>query len=80
MWAGPAFGIASAQDQDQARAAVQAGEVRSLHEVLVEVRRMVPGEVLDAQLKSGPGGELLYQIRVLTPNGEVKDVVVDAGR
>jgi uncharacterized membrane protein YkoI len=41
---------------------------------------MVPGEVLDAQLKTGPGGKPLYQIRVLTPNGEVKDVVVDAGR
>jgi uncharacterized membrane protein YkoI len=74
----PSFRVAAAQDQDQARAAVQSGAVRPLQDVLVEVRRKVPGEVLDAHLKTNANGQPVYEIRILSPDGKVVDVTVSA--
>src|SRR5262245_12439059 len=63
-------------DQDRAREAVQSGQVRPLKQILKSVRKQYKGEVLDAQLHDF-GGQWVYQIRMLTKDGQVLDIAVD---
>ena len=62
---------------DRARAAVANGEVRPLREVLALIQRRSGAEVLDVDLHETPRG-WIYAMRVLTPNGRVRDVYFDA--
>ena len=64
-------------DQERARAAVQAGEVLPLPEILRGLRGQIPGRVLDAEMDEVEPGQWLYFIKMLTPEGNVLDVVVD---
>lgn len=73
--AGPAL---AASDQDNARRAVQSGEVRPLGEILSKVRRSYPGRVLDAGIGRS-GGRWIYDLRILGSGGRVTDLRVDAG-
>ena len=63
-------------DQDRAREAVQSGQVRPLNQILKSVRKQYKGEVLDAQLYDF-GGQWVYQVRLLTKDGQVLDIAVD---
>jgi uncharacterized membrane protein YkoI len=67
---------AADNDQDRAREAVQSGQVRPLNQILKSVRRQYKGEVLDAQLFDF-GGQWVYQVRLLTKDGQVLDIAVD---
>ena len=68
---------ASAADQDRARDAVQAGQVRPLAAILPQVRNRFPGRMLDATLVQRGGGSF-YVLKILGPNGQVSEVTVDA--
>jgi uncharacterized membrane protein YkoI len=64
--------------QERARAAVEAGEIRSLQDILERVRRQFDGRVLDAELDESGRDRWVYQIKILTGDGEVLALAVDA--
>jgi len=64
-------------DQDEARQAVDAGNIRPLAEILNIVRGKLPGEIVRTKLEQK--GELwLYEFRVVNRKGQLFDVHVDA--
>lgn len=68
---------ASARDHDEARAAVEAGEIRPLAEILAIVRDKLPGEVARVKLER-KDGRWLYEFRVVGSKGRLFEVYVDA--
>lgn len=65
------------RDHERARAALEAGQIRPLSEILAGVERQFHGRVIEAELETGDG-QWLYAIKILPPNGEVFTVVLDA--
>lgn len=64
-------------DHDRARRALQAGEAMPLDQILVNVAKQHPGQVLEVELESRPRG-LLYEIKILSAQGTVTKLKVDA--
>lgn len=73
--AGSAF--ADDSDHDVARRALSEGKTRPLAEVMAQVQSRVPGEIIKVELASAKG-TYIYEFKVLTATGEVKEVEVDA--
>ncbi len=65
------------EDHDRARQAVQAGEVLPLPVVLERLQREVPGQVLEVELEQ-ERGTWMYEIKLLTPAGQLTKVKLDA--
>ena len=65
------------EDHDRARAAVQAGEVLPLPELLARVQRSQPGRVLDVELER-EDGRWLYELKLLRADGQRLKLLVDA--
>lgn len=65
-------------EQERARAAVKAGEIRSLQEILAQLRGRVEGRVLDADLEGSGRDRWTYRIKLLTADGRVVALAVDA--
>jgi uncharacterized membrane protein YkoI len=65
------------RDQDLARQALQQGEVLPIARILELVAQHLPGDVIEVQLDENRG-RLEYEIRVLTPSGRVRELVLDA--
>lgn len=61
----------------RARDAVQRGEIRPLEEVTARVQQRFPGRLLDAHLEQ-EGGRWVYYLKMLTHDGRVLNVAVDA--
>lgn len=78
-----AVGVAGAQtsDQERARAAMEAGEIMPLHDILAKVEKQFSGRVLDAKLTDLAAGlhGWIYAITFLTPQDNVLVLKVDAG-
>ena len=70
--------IGQAQVHDGARTAVEAGEARPLGDLLEGLSGRFPGRLLDAQLVQGIGAPLVYALRILGDDGQVRIVSVDA--
>ncbi|MGY4830791.1 PepSY domain-containing protein [Sphaerotilaceae bacterium SBD11-9] len=64
-------------DQDRARAAVQAGQVLPLKTVLERLERSHPGQVLEVELEQ-EDGRWVYEIRLLQPGGRLIKLELDA--
>ena len=64
-------------DHEQARQAVQAGQVLPLPAVLERLQREVPGQVLEVELEQKQSG-WIYEIKLLTPAGQLTKVLLDA--
>ena len=64
-------------DREQVRAATESGKIKPLSDVLVVVRKEVPGKVLDVQVDD-EGSPWLYRIKVRGKKGNVKLVTVNA--
>lgn len=64
-------------DQERARAALQAGKARPLGEVLALVARDYPGQVLEVDLEDHHE-RLIYEIKLLRPDGAITKLKVDA--
>jgi uncharacterized membrane protein YkoI len=73
----PAPSNREAPGQRRARDAVKRGEIRSLEEVTSVVQRRYPGRLLDVQLQDNRGRPV-YQLKMLTRDGRVLNVAVDA--
>jgi hypothetical protein len=65
-------------DAEQARELVKHGIIHPLREILQEVRRDAPGDVVGVDL-SRQGSRWIYDLKVLTPAGKRVDIAVDAG-
>jgi len=73
--AGP---VVAQSDQQRARDAMQAGRIRPLQEILVQVHRRFPGRILNAWLEEGRAGLWIYRLKLLDFQGNIVGVVVDA--
>ena len=65
------------RDQDIARQALQRGEVLPIARILELVAQHQRGDVIEVQLDERRG-RLEYEIRILTPQGRVRELVLDA--
>ena len=66
-----------ARDHDEARRAVEAGEIRPLAEILNAVRAKLPGEVVGVKLER-EGAAWMYEFRVVDEKGRLFEIHVDA--
>ena len=88
--AAPAFGILLAlalpattlardrDDQAEALALLQRGEIMPLGAVLPIVQQNVPGDVIEVELDHDDDHGWEYEIKVLTANGRVREVKLNA--
>jgi len=77
--AGAAFGDDS--DHERARAALQAGEIQPLKDIVGSVESHCGGRVIEVELEERSlGGQQiwLYELRMLTPKGDVLGLDVNA--
>jgi len=74
--------VADDGDQDRARAALLRGEVEPLHKALSAVEKRLKGDVIEVELEEentfGTGPTLIYEIKVLTSEGQVVKLKVHA--
>ena len=68
---------AFARDHDDARRAVEAGEIRPLAEILATIKEKLPGEVVGVKLER-EGGAWAYELRVVGDKGRLLEIHVDA--
>lgn len=73
----PVGAVTERRDHERARAALEAGEIRPLSELLTEVERRFRGRVIEADLDRDDG-QWLYELKILPPNGRVFIVELDA--
>lgn len=69
----PAF----ARDHDDARRAVEAGEIRPLADILSAVKGKLPGDVVGVKLER-EAGAWMYELRVVDGKGRLFEIHVDA--
>jgi uncharacterized membrane protein YkoI len=77
-----AFAIAAgapalARDHDDARHAVERGDIRPLAEILTAVRGKLPGDVVRVEIEQR-NGHWRYEFRTIDAQGRLFDVLVDA--
>lgn len=65
------------RDHERARAALEAGQIRPLTDILADVERRYRGRVIEADLEHDDG-QWLYELKILPPNGRVFIVELDA--
>ncbi|MBP1095996.1 MULTISPECIES: PepSY domain-containing protein [Bradyrhizobium] len=66
-----------ARDHDDARRAVEAGEIRPLADILNVVRGKLPGDVVGVKLER-EAGVWMYELRVVDDKGRLFEIHVDA--
>jgi uncharacterized membrane protein YkoI len=66
------------KDHDRARRAFQGGEIRSLSEILAELKPELGGEVIEVELERRRGGGYRYKFKILPSSGRMWEVHVDA--
>jgi uncharacterized membrane protein YkoI len=78
---GMSTGLADKQDKkkehEMVREALQRGEVLPLVKILAIANQQVPGDVIEVELEQEKVG-LIYEIKILTGNGRVREVKIDA--
>jgi uncharacterized membrane protein YkoI len=62
---------------EEVRRAVEAGEIRSLADILAAVRGKLPGEIAGVEIEH-ERGRWLYEFRVVDGKGRLYEVYVDA--
>jgi hypothetical protein len=65
------------RDHERARAALEAGQIRPLSDLLAEVERRFRGRVIEADLERDDT-QWLYELKILPPNGRLFTVELDA--
>ncbi len=66
------------RDSEFARGALQRGEVLPIGSLLSLASQYLPGDVVELRLEPRRSGDLFYRIKVLTPSGQIRDLVLDA--
>lgn len=62
---------------DAVRRAVEAGEIRSLADIIADVRDKLPGEIAGVEIER-KNGRWLYEFRVIDARGRLFEVYIDA--
>jgi uncharacterized membrane protein YkoI len=71
--------FAAEREHDAIREALRRGEVLSLQKILTIAEQHVPGEIVEIELEdSQHAGTLIYEIKVLTDTGRVREIKIDA--
>ena len=70
-------GDKKAKEHDQIRGALQRGEVLPLSKILAIAAQRVPGDVVEVELED-EDRVLVYEIKILTEGGRVREVKIDA--
>lgn len=87
LLAAPVDARADGDDQERARKAMLSGDVRPLTELLVHIESMYAGDVIEVELEADDDGAwlgakgdpiLLYEIKLLTPQGNLVKLEFDA--
>lgn len=65
------------REQDVIREALQRGEVLPLAKILAIAQQQVPGDIIEVELETERSA-LIYEIKVLTQSGRVREVKIDA--
>ncbi|MBR0679808.1 PepSY domain-containing protein [Roseomonas eburnea] len=65
------------RDHERARAALAAGEIRPLADLLAEVERRYVGTVIETELDRD-NGRWVYEFKLLPPSGRVFEIKLDA--
>lgn len=65
------------RDHERARAALLAGEIRPLADLLAEVERRYDGRVIATELERDDG-RWIYEVKLLPPSGRVFELKLDA--
>jgi uncharacterized membrane protein YkoI len=68
---------ASPDDHDQARAALEAGEIRPIGEILTKAGAEVPGDVVEIELER-ERGRWVYELKIIATDGRLLEVEMDA--
>ena len=71
------YGHRHLQDQEFARRALQEGRARPLADILAIAKDNIRGEVIGVELEERAGA-MIYELRVLRPNGELVELYLDA--
>lgn len=66
-----------AYDHNQARQALQAGQILPLSQILVQQQKDHPGQVLEVELDRDDG-RWVYELKVLQPDGQLLKLELDA--
>lgn len=77
LLASAAPGLALDDDHELARRALEEGRVLPLADILAKVKAARPGKVLELELET-EDGQLVYDLKILTPEGRVQEIEVDA--
>lgn len=64
-------------EHDLVREALRRGEVQPLEKILAIASQQVPGDVIEVELEDERGA-LVYEIKILTDTGRVREVKLDA--
>jgi uncharacterized membrane protein YkoI len=75
----PANAVAGHDDHVEARILLRRGEILPLSRILDVVHRRVPGDVIEVELGRSHHHGWEYEIKVLTAEGRVRKVKVNAG-
>jgi uncharacterized membrane protein YkoI len=67
---------AQARDHDDARRAVEHGEMRPLAEILAKLRGKLPGDIVRVEVEH-ENGEWQYELRTVDAQGRLFEVLVD---
>jgi uncharacterized membrane protein YkoI len=75
--------LATADDDDDrdhefARQALAEGRIRPLTEILESFKAQFAGKIVGVELKAKAKKPIIYEFKVLTPDGKLKEVKVDA--
>jgi uncharacterized membrane protein YkoI len=65
-------------DHVEARALLQRGEILPLSRILAIVQQQVPGDVVEVELEHGKHHGWEYEVKVLTAQGRVREVKLNA--
>ncbi len=69
--------LAGEREHDRVRRAVEAGQVLPLKTILDRAEKEQPGQLLEAELEH-EHGRLVYELKLLTPEGRVVELLFDA--
>ncbi|MFY9624122.1 MAG: PepSY domain-containing protein [Rhodoplanes sp.] len=71
------YGHRHLQDHEFARRALQEGRARPLADILAIAKDNIRGEVIGVELEERAGA-MVYELKVLRPNGELVELYLDA--
>jgi len=73
----PYIEVSASEGYEEARLLSRAGEIKPLNDILLSIKKEIPGTVLEVELER-KHNKLVYEIEILQQQGIVKEVYVDA--